>query len=422
MAKKYTRSQWERLQSSLPEEDRIPYDMSPDKQTTQATSFEQGTGRDSRRATTPSPRITDRAEYRAGERGGFVEQTIDSTGSVNPIGPTQPVGPTGPVGPTVSTGPIGPTTATTENGGPTSATNPIGPTGSTGPITPAGPTSKGTSAFDKFKDILRQYGMESLANDIIKYKEDGLPTDELFIKLRTESGAYKRRFAANEQRLAKGLRALSEAEYLAKEDAYQDVMRRYGLPETYYTKGELGRQEGFEKLIAGDVSAAELEDRIGVAYNRVINAPSEVRDMLKAYYPDITNGDILAYTLDPTKAIEGIRRKVTAAEIGAGAAQAGLKTDVQRAEELARFGITGQQARTGFQAVAETLPRGTQLASFYKEAPLTQAEAESEVFKTTGAVEAKKKRERLVGREIASFSGSAGTTQGALSRERAGQF
>jgi len=297
-----------------------------------------------------------------------------------------------------------------------------GSNAATGPVGPVVTTSKGTSAFDKFKDILRQYGMESLANDIIKYKEDGLPTDELFIKLRTESGAYKRRFAANEQRIAKGLRALSEAEYLAKEDAYQDVMRRYGLPETYYTKGELGRQEGFEKLIAGDVSAAELEDRIGVAYNRVINAPSEVRDMLKAYYPDITNGDILAYTLDPTKAIEGIRRKVTAAEIGAGAAQAGLKTDVQRAEELVRFGITGQQARTGFQAVAETLPRGTQLASFYKEAPLTQAEAESEVFKTTGAVEAKKKRERLVGREIASFSGSAGTTQGALSRERAGQF
>lgn len=297
------------------------------------------------------------------------------------------------------------------------------PTGQGGTTTKTSTTGKGTSAFDKFRDILRQYGMESLADDIVKYKEEGLPTDELFIKLRTESGAYKRRFAANEQRLAKGLRALSEAEYLAKEDAYQDVMRRYGLPETYYTKGELGRQEGFEKLIAGDVSAAELEDRIGIAQNRLNNAPPEVMRLLSDYYGDIiSKGDALAYVLDPKNAIDYIKRKVTAAEIGAGAAQAGLKTDVQRAEELARFGVTGERARTGFQTVAETLPRGAQLASIYKEEPYTQAEAESEVFKTTGAVEAKKKRERLVGREIASFSGSAGTTQGALSRERAGQF
>lgn len=297
------------------------------------------------------------------------------------------------------------------------------PTGQGGTTTKTSTTGKGTSAFDKFRDILRQYGMESLADDIVKYKEEGLPTDELFIKLRTESGAYKRRFAANEQRLAKGLRALSEAEYLAKEDAYQDVMRRYGLPETYYTKGELGRQEGFEKLIAGDVSAAELEDRIGIAQNRLNNAPPEVMRLLSDYYGDIiSKGDALAYVLDPKNAIDYIKRKVTAAEIGAGAAQAGLKTDVQRAEELARFGVTGERARTGFQTVAETLPRGAQLASIYKEEPYTQAEAESEVFKTTGAVEAKKRRERLVGREIASFSGSAGTTQGALSRERAGQF
>ena len=79
--------------------------------------------------------------------------------------------------------------------------------------------------------------------------------------------------------------------------------RNYGLPESYYAKGELGTQPGFEKFLAGDVSAAELEDRIQTAQNRVINAAPEIKTALQQFYPGITNGDILAYTLDPQQAL-----------------------------------------------------------------------------------------------------------------------
>ena len=255
----------------------------------------------------------------------------------------------------------------------------------------------------------------------------GLVTDpsvsasEFTLRLRG-TDAYKKRFAANEKRIARGLTALNEAEYLSLEDQYQNIMRRYGMPSRYYAKDELGVQRSFENLIASDVSSVELEDRVQTAYDRVTNAAPEVRDSLRAFYPNITDGDILAYALDPDNALKDIQRKVTAAEIGAGARQAGLGTGVQRAEELARFGITGEQARQGFQTVAAIEPRARQLSSFYKEEPLTQTDIESEVFGTTGSVEARKKRERIVGREQAAFSGSAGTTQGALARERAGQI
>jgi len=121
-------------------------------------------------------------------------------------------------------------------------------------------------------------------------------------------------------------RALSEAEYINLEDQYQNVMQRYGMPANYYSRGEMGRQEGFEKFISGDVSPAELEDRISTAQKRVINANPEVTQALKTFYPSISNGDILAYTLDPSKAIEDIKRKVTAAEIGGAAVRAGLTT------------------------------------------------------------------------------------------------
>jgi hypothetical protein len=46
---------------------------------------------------------------------------------------------------------------------------------------------------------------------------------------------------------------------------------------------------------------------------------------LKQFYPDIKNGDILAYTLDPEKGLADIRKKVTAAEIGGAALGAQLR-------------------------------------------------------------------------------------------------
>jgi hypothetical protein len=237
-----------------------------------------------------------------------------------------------------------------------------------------------------------------------------------------ETEAYKKRFAANAQRIAKGLTALDEADYIGLEDQYQNIMRQYGLPASYYTRGEMGRQEGFEKFLANDVSAAELEDRVMTAQSRVLNANPEVLASLKAFYPDITNGDILAYTLDPEKGLSEIKRKVTAAEIGGAAMQAGLRTGMARAEELGAAGITKQQAQQGFGTIAGGLERGSQLASIYGEDPYTQTTAEKEVFGLAGQTEAAKERKKLTSLEKATFGGQSGVTSGALARDRAGAY
>jgi hypothetical protein len=206
------------------------------------------------------------------------------------------------------------------------------------------------------------------------------------------------------------------------EDKYQTIMRNYGLPASYYAKGDLGRQEGFEKLIGFDVSATELEDRIMTAQSRVINAAPEVTTALKQFYPDITNGEILAYTLDPTKGLSDIKRKITAAEIGGAAIGAGLGTAVNRAEELARYGVTAQTARQGYDVIGGGLERGRQLASIYQQPDYNQAVAEQEVFKLPGQTQAEEKRKKIIGLEKATFGGQTGVTSGALSQNRAGSY
>jgi hypothetical protein len=276
---------------------------------------------------------------------------------------------------------------------------------------------KGQSAYDLLFEQFDANGLGALVEPLKQFIQQGLSSSELTLRLR-DTDAYKKRFAANAQRMAKGLRALSEAEYIGKEDAYQDIMRRYGLPESYYTRGEMGRQEGFEKIIANDISDIELEDRIATAQKRVLNANPEVTQALKQFYPDITNGDILAYTLDPKNAIENIKRKVTAAEIGGAQLGAGLGATLAGAEALANAGVTGQRYQQAAATIAEDTMRGGQLASIYKQDPYTQQTAEANILNIPGSAAAKKQTEKLKSLEEAAFSGRAGA--GAIARDRAG--
>lgn len=286
------------------------------------------------------------------------------------------------------------------------------------------------SAYDLLFQQFSQYGLGALVEPLKGLVQQNISPSEFTLKLR-ETEPYKARFAANAQRIKSGLRALSEAEYIGLEDEYQNVMRRYGMPESYYKPSGTGVQSNFEKFIAGDVSAAEVEDRIQAAQDRVINANPEVAQALKTYYPGITNGDILGYVLDPTKdSIKEIQRKITAAEIGGAATQAGFvdprtglpSLTASRATELANAGVTKESAQKGYQAIAGVLPRGEQLADIYKQSPYTRAIAEQEVFGLSGATEAEKQRKKLAQLEQASFLGQAGRAGGALSRERSGQY
>ena len=277
------------------------------------------------------------------------------------------------------------------------------------------------SAYNILRDEFGKYGLSSLVDGIKGLLVDGTPASEFALRLR-ETPAYQARFSANADRIKAGLSALSPAEYVALEDQYQNIMRNYGLPKSYYaetvdpTTG-IKKQTGFDRFISGDVSPTELEDRIATAQQRVTNSNPEVLQALKQFYPDISNADILAYTLDPQNALTNIKRKVTAAEIGGAALAQGLQAQGGTAESLAGLGITKAQAQQGYADIANILPRGSQLADIYGQPAYTQQIAEAEVFNTAGSAEAAKRRRKLSELEQAQFGGSSGV--GALGRDKA---
>jgi hypothetical protein len=279
---------------------------------------------------------------------------------------------------------------------------------------------KGQSAFDLLRSEFDRYGMGALVDPLKGFIQDGLSRDELTLQLRA-SKPYQDRFAANAKRIAAGFAAIDEATYIGLEDKYQSIFQNYGLPPSYYEKGYLGVQKGFEDLIGGNVDSVTLEERI-IEGQKVTKGAQSIIDTAKKFFPNLTDGDFLGYVLNTKNGLADIKRKVASIEIGAGAMQAGLTTDLARAEELQRAGVTKETAQQGFGVIADGLERGRQLSNIYQQPDYTQQVAETEVFGLTGKTEAKKQRNKLARLETATFGGTSGAAGGALSRERAGQY
>lgn len=249
----------------------------------------------------------------------------------------------------------------------------IPPSGGGGPITPPTPTvlPVSNSAADELKATLRRYGLEGLF-DNLNQAVMGDPTlvrnaDALFGSIR-ETPIYKERFKGNADRVSKGLPELSEAEYINQEMSYKTNLKNLGMPKGFYDT-----KEAFANFIANDISPVELAQRIQQGYNAVTQASPEVLNQLKRMVPDLTDGDIAAYFLDPTKSGQEIERKARAAQISAaGVTQGGMQITTAQAEQLAKQGVTAEQAQQGFTQLGqqEQLFRSTLMG----EQALTQEE------------------------------------------------
>lgn len=272
--------------------------------------------------------------------------------------------------------------------------------------------AQGQSAYDILYNQFNAMGLGSLVEPLKKLITSGASQAEMTMALRA-TPEYQRRFPANAARIQNGYAAIDEATYLAKEAAYQDVMRQYGLPQSYWKKDALGTNDAFTQLLSNDVKATELEDRV-IQGKSLMDATGSTLEAIKQFYPYLTDGDVLAYVLDPKNAIKDIQRKVAVGQLGGQAIAQNLATSQQRAEELYNAGVTAQKYQAAAPFISEASTRGSQLASIYG-MQYDQAVAEAEALGLTGAAKAAEIRKKITGREQGEFSGSSGV--GGLGRD-----
>ena len=164
--------------------------------------------------------------------------------------------------------------------------------------------------------VFNSYGLGTLAPKIKEYVQQGFTPDTVTLKLQ-DTPEYQQRFAGNTARKKAGLPVLSPAEYLATETAYKQAMRTAGLPAGFYDN-----PDDFSTFIGVDVSPAELKERVDIAAQTIEGADPFFKQQLKQYY-NVNDGDMVAYALDPNRALSLIQRQAQAVQFGAEAARQG---------------------------------------------------------------------------------------------------
>jgi hypothetical protein len=266
-------------------------------------------------------------------------------------------------------------------------------------------------------EVFNSYGLGTLAPKITEYIQQGFTPDTVALKLQ-ETSEYKQRFSGNESRRKAGMPVLSPGEYLALESDYRQIMRASGLPKGFYDE-----PADFAKFIGVDVSPAELKQRVDIASLSLENADPFYTRQLQQYY-NMTSGDMLAYVLDPNRALPLITRQAKAAQFGAEAARQGLTVGRSTSEQFAGLGVGQEEARTGFEQVAAIAPEAQRLGSVFagQEQAVNQEGVISAVFTGQGSAEYRKRLQRLSEMEQSLFAGQSGVGRGSLGGSQTGQF
>lgn len=273
-----------------------------------------------------------------------------------------------------------------------------------------GLTGDDRDAYVALTSLLKQYGLESLAPTVLKFIREGYTATTINTLLQ-DTPAYKQRFAANDTRRKAGLPVLSPADYLATESAYRQVMSSAGLPRGFYDQ-----PSDFTKWLEDDVAPQEVQQRVSAARELTTAVDPAVRAEFRKFYSD---GEILAYALDRTRAADVLAKQVAAAQIGAAGSNQGVGVDRYTAERLADQGITGAQAQSGFGTVARLGQSTGRLAALEGESYGTD-DALDEVFFDDSA--AATQRRNLASAERGKFGGSSKTTATSLSARQSGQL
>ena len=282
-------------------------------------------------------------------------------------------------------------------------------------VTPPGPTEPAykQDARMTLKAILAKYKLESLYDKIwSNYTSDMIDitdSDAIFLSIREED-KYKERFAGNEMRRSKGLGDLSPSTYVALEDSYRQTLRSNGIPaDLFDTPAELA------ELIANDVSVSEFNSRIESARSLMQDAPASVRDQMSRLF-NVTEGQLLAYYIDPDKALPVLKEQERAARIGSAAVEnAGMQLSTSAAEDLSRRGFTEDEARVGFAKVSKL---GELAQTFAGEQNITEQQiiASQFGFDTQAEKDLARRKEQRVGefKRGGSYARTSGVTSGSI--------
>lgn len=264
-------------------------------------------------------------------------------------------------------------------------------------------TTEQKNALADLRSTLDMYGLGSLVDWAWNQIVQGASENQILLDLQ-QTPEFKQRFPAIEARRRQGLPPLSPGEYVTYEARATEMMRAAGLP-----KGFWDSPDDFTKLLTGDVSLNELQQRVTLAKQAAFGVPQDVRDHLARDY-GIDAGHIAAAFLDPSRGEPLLERQFMASQIGAAGDRAGYGTSRADNERLTDLGVSADQAQQGFSTLANSRELFGSLPG-ENTTGISHDEQLAAVFE--GNSDAQRKVKRRQEQRTAAFGGGGGFVGGA---------
>jgi hypothetical protein len=183
--------------------------------------------------------------------------------------------------------------------------------------------------------LLKGYGLESLVDWAFQMFTDGRTSDEILLGLEQQP-VVQEKFAAVFERRKLGLPPISFSDVVEYQRRAGELASYYDLPREFID---------VNRMMIHDVSASELGDRIQAAAEVVATRPDVVAT-LQSW--GMSEGDAIAYALDPDTGLPAVQRKFASAKVATRATQQGFGITEGEATNLTGLGVTEDQANQGF--------------------------------------------------------------------------
>jgi len=270
------------------------------------------------------------------------------------------------------------------------------------------------------KDMYSKIGLGELFDTLIleEVVRDPNQTSREVLKSNKiqDSEVYKKRFKANDARIASGLKPLDPVEYVQLEETYKQYMQQAGLPKGFYDN-----PDDFQDWIGKGVAATEVQGRVQMAADAYqtleANDPGQLQALRDMY--GVGRDGVMAYFLDPDKATSLLEKtnQLNASKIAGAGNNFGVNTAKAQAESLAAKGVTEQEARERYRGISAEADQVAKLGGIYGDSVSSEDQV-TEAFGLSGANEVTKRKKKLASKERAAFSGTSGIAQGSLAQKK----
>lgn len=207
--------------------------------------------------------------------------------------------------------------------------------------------SDNRSAHALIREVLDRYGLGELSQWAWQQLVNGRSHAEVMLELR-EQPTFKERFKAIDIRRQHGLNPVSPEDIINYETTARDLMRASGLPRGFYDEAD-----DFAELIGKGVSLQSVQHRVRESWDRVVNAPEEVRGAMFELYGMQSDQALAALFFDPDKAETKLADMARTAVAGGAMDSFGFDIDATAAGRVAGFDLADSAVRSGFGRLAQ---------------------------------------------------------------------